>query len=399
MGKRRTNITAQKCVHFRALEDPKKHCAHIFWRPLWVTKKTGVAKLRPSLLCGLPCLIDPDFWIETSVYTMPSSFERLCGRSMHTGSPYLFPSFWADLTAIYQDQRRFSLNDLSPTYRREKCWRKHSPCQDVAYASYLLVHQTQTNFDEKGTWKVQYRHITLKAKSGFLRTYVQSGLANGRQYAGGGGAATQLLLCITDVWTYRLIADDMYVHKRTADKPHAEGKTPVSSILCTRQATNTCGGERNNTKGWVVGYVLQLLWAENKRTAARSATGQLISDTSYCSCTEHQTYILQATAVHWSKTTPPPKRDSIFKQLLLLLVHTFSVLSLQNYGDTTSHPLSRNRDQLFEDLVRDTAAFLKQRGLSRARIQQLCFVLKHFAEGTHLAACSVQDFTALLRLW
>ena len=74
-----------------------------------------------------------------------------------------------------------------------------------------------------------------------------------------------------------LMTDDTCT--RTADKPHAEGKNS-QQYLCTSVATSTCGGERNNSSRdcCVVEYVQQLLRVNNKRTAARSVTCQLISD-------------------------------------------------------------------------------------------------------------------------
>ena len=62
--------------------------------------------------------------------------------------------------------------------------------------------------------------------------------------------------------------------------PRMNGKK-IDTHTHTRVATSTYGGERNNSIGLVVGYVQQLLRADNKRTAARSVICHLSADTVY----------------------------------------------------------------------------------------------------------------------
>ena len=78
-----------------------------------------------------------------------------------------------------------------------------------------------------------------------------------------------------------LITDDTAhdVHTPTAHKPQVEGENSqedLCTIIYYSVATSTCGG---NSRGWVLGYVQQLLRADHKRTTARSATCQLMSYT------------------------------------------------------------------------------------------------------------------------
>ena len=42
---------------------------------------------------------------------------------------------------------------------------------------------------------------------------------------------------------------------QAADTPHAKGKNTSQQYTFTSVATTTCGGERNNRKGWVARYV------------------------------------------------------------------------------------------------------------------------------------------------
>ena len=71
-------------------------------------------------------------------------------------------------------------------------------------------------------------------------------------------------------------------HHLSRNRPCPLQRLSIKQYICTVNscvATRTRGGERNNRRGWVVGYVQQLIRTDNKSTTARSASCQLISDT------------------------------------------------------------------------------------------------------------------------
>ena len=89
-------------------------------------KQTGPVERWPSLLCGLRCLIDLNFWIETYVWIIPSGIAKDCMAVLSTnGYSAYFPAF---------EQTREMFTEMVTLPRRR-----------------ILVYHIQTNFYEKGS--------------------------------------------------------------------------------------------------------------------------------------------------------------------------------------------------------------------------------------------------------
>ena len=152
-----------KCVHLLlcAREDPKKILCSRFLTTVVVHKKqTGVAELRPSLSHLRPSMPHRSRFLNNWNICLYNSFrfrQTLWSVNAHTVAE-LISQLLSRLSNRYDTpinaEEGLLLWYLSSIQTRKLPTETVSSqrCR-IRYASHLLVHRTQTDFDEKGTWK------------------------------------------------------------------------------------------------------------------------------------------------------------------------------------------------------------------------------------------------------